>query len=137
MAPNSHRGRHRVDLFAPTVQAPSGLILQNQFQELYGEEESNGEDEDICIGDYFDIVGFDILMPNKVINGVGRTGMFVSAGREKVTSYSGAAESVVPTDMLQHEALVEGAPKKSGVKCVAASGLHRIFARSERVIRGK
>ena len=55
-------------------------------------------------------------MPDMVINGVGRTAMLVSVGRGKVTIDSGAAESVMPRDMLQHETLVEGAPKKSGVK---------------------
>ena len=94
--------------------------MQNRFQELCTEQES--DDEDSCTGDYFDIGGLDILMPDKVINGVGRTGMLVSAGRGKVTIDSGAAESVMPRDMLQRETLVEGAPKKSCVKYVAANG---------------
>ena len=37
---------------------------------------------------------------------------------------AGAAESVMPRDMLQHEASVEGPPKKSGVKYVAACEKH-------------
>ena len=106
MAPSSHRARHRVDLFAPTVEVPRGLILQNRFQKLCTEQESEGEDEDTCTGDYYDVDGLDILMPDKVINGVGRKGMLVSAG---------PAESVLPRDMLQHETLDEGAPKKSFV----------------------
>ena len=120
VAPSSRRARHRVDRFAPTVETPPGLIMQNRFQELCTEQES--DDEDTCIGDYFDIGGLDIFMPDMVINGVGRTAMLVSVGRGKVTIDSGAAESVMPRDMLQHETLVEGAPKKSGVKYVAANG---------------
>ena len=61
-------------------------------------------------------------MSDKVVNGVGRTGVLVSVVRGKVTIDPGAAESVVSRDMLQYETLVEGAPKKSGVKYVAASG---------------
>ena len=113
MAPSSHRARHRVDLFAPTVEAPRGLILQNRFQKLCTEQESEGEDEDTCTGDYYDVDGLDILMPDKVINGVGRKGMLVSAG---------PAESVLPRDMLQHETLDEGAPKKSFVTYGAETG---------------
>ena len=61
-----------------------GVIMQNRFHELCTEQESAGEDEETCTGDYFDIGGLDILMPDKVINGVGRTGMLVSAGRGKL-----------------------------------------------------
>ena len=50
------------------------------------------------------------------------TGALVSAGRGKVTIDSGAAETVMLRNMLQHETLVEGAPKKAGVKYVAANG---------------
>ena len=39
-----------------------------------------------------------------------------------MTIDSGAAESVMPRNMLEHEALVEGEAKKSGVKYVAANG---------------
>ena len=50
------------------------------------------------------------------------TGALVSAERGKVTIHSGAAETVMLRNMLQHETLVEGAPKKAGVKYVAANG---------------
>ena len=47
--------------------------------------------------------------------------MFVSAGREWGTTDLGAAESVVPRHMLQHEVLVKGSRKKSDVNYVAAN----------------
>ena len=112
--PSSHHTRQTVDRCAPTVEAPPGLIMQNRFQELCGEQESEGEDEDTCTGDYFDIGGPGILMPDEV-NGVGGTGMLVLARPGKVAKDSGAAESVGRRDILQAEAFVEGAPKKSGV----------------------
>ena len=119
-APSSRRARHRVDQFAPTVEAPPGLIMQNRFQELCTEQES--DDEDTCTGDYFDIGGFGHPHARQGYQWCCRIGMLVSAGRGKVTIDSGAAESVMPRDMLQRETLVEGAPKKSGVKYVAANG---------------
>ena len=44
------------------------------------------------------------------------------AGRGKITIDSGAAESVLPADMLPNEALVEGEARKKGVRYVAANG---------------
>ena len=44
--------------------------MQNRFQELCTEQES--DDENTCTGDNFGISGLDIFVSDKVINGVGR-----------------------------------------------------------------
>ena len=62
--------------------------------------------------------------------------MLVSAGRGKATVDSGAAKSVTPRDMLQHETLVDVAPKISGVKYVAANGA-KMDDNGERRVRFK
>ena len=45
-----------------------------------------------------------------------------SAGHGKITIDSGAAESVMPRDVVPNEELIEGEAKKKGVKYVAANG---------------
>ena len=112
MVPSGLCELHRVDRFA----------IQNRFQELYGEQECEDEDEeeDIFTG-VFCCWSVGHPRADKIINGVGRTQMLVSVGRGKVTVDSGPAESVMPRDTLQHDALVEGRRRKSGVKCVAAN----------------
>ena len=60
-------------------------------------------------------------MPSSIA-GVAKTGRLKSAGTGKVTIDSGAAESVMPRDMLSGEPLVEGEAKKAGVRYVAANG---------------
>ena len=69
-----------------------------------------------------DVAGIDVLMPERVIAGVGRTERLKPAGRGKVTIDSGAAESVMPRGMLDKEPLVEGEAKRLGVRYVAANG---------------
>ena len=68
------------------------------------------------------IGGLDILMPDKVIKVLVAQGCWSQLDAGKVTIESGAAEPVMPRDMLQHETLVVGVPKKSGVKYVAENG---------------
>ena len=51
-----------------------------------------------------------------------RAGKLVYAGKGKITIDSGAAESVMPKDILINEPVVEVYAKKSGVKYVAANG---------------
>ena len=56
-----------------------------------------------------------MLVPQNAIAGFGKAGRLGSAGREKVTMNSGAAESV-------DEPFVEGEPKRLEVQHVAANG---------------
>ena len=69
-----------------------------------------------------DVGGIDVLMPERVIVGVGKTERLKPAGKGKVTIDSGAAESVMPRGMLDKEPLVEGEAKRLGVRYVAANG---------------
>ena len=86
---------------------PPGLKINNRFDEL---------------SEMVDIGGLEVLMPEKVIGRVGTTERLRSAGKEKVTIDSGAAESVMPKGMLDLELLMEGEAKRMGVKHVAANG---------------
>lgn len=51
-----------------------------------------------------------------------KVGDLKPAGRGKITIDSGAAESVLPADMLPNETLVEGEARKKGVRYVTANG---------------
>jgi hypothetical protein len=86
------------------------LSVKNRFEALAVEE-----DEDLL-----EIGGIDAEVP---ICGVhARVGDLKCAGRGRITIDFGAAESVLPRDMLPNEALLEGEAKKRGVKYVAANG---------------
>ena len=91
---------------------PPGVELKNQFGPL--EEETRN------------IGSLDVLEPevNEVVKTetLGANQKFKSAGRGKITVDSGAAESVLPTEMVPGEPLVEGTSKKAGVKYMAACG---------------
>ena len=66
----------------------------------------------------------EIEMPLEQINAVESKRMenLRPAGRGKITIDSGAAESVLPADMLPNEKLMDGEAKKRGVRYVAANG---------------
>jgi hypothetical protein len=66
----------------------------------------------------WDVGGLGVKMPIAQINAVEskRTEDLRPAGRGKITIDSGAAESVLPTDMLPSEKLVDGEARKKGVR---------------------
>ena len=82
-----------------------------------------------------DVAGLDVLMPSSIA-GVAKTGRLKSAGTGKGTIDSGAAESVMPRDMLSGEPLVEGEAKKTGVRYVAANSA-RMETYGEKKVRFK
>ena len=60
-----------------------------------------------------EVANLEVLMPSPIAE-VTRTGRLKSAGKGKITIDSGAAESVMPRDMLTSEPLLEGEGKKTG-----------------------
>ena len=73
---------------------PPGLPLTNRFEAL-ADEHGQFERE---------VGNLEVLMPSPVAE-VARTGQLVSAGKGKITIDSGAAESVMPRDMLISSAI--------------------------------
>ena len=89
----------------------NGIETKNSFQALAAEEE---EDEIGFIGiDAPDEQIATVAMDKKALK---------TAGRGKITIDSGAAESVLPVDVVPNETLVEGEAKKRGVRYIAANG---------------
>ena len=76
--------------------------------------------EALAVDEELEIGGLDAQMPICAVEP--RVGDLRSAGHGKITIDSGAAESVLPADMLPNEALVEGEARKKGVRYVAANG---------------
>ena len=108
--------------------AQPGLAIGNRFEALVEKEKA----DDTSLLDYVnvdmagkarDLGGLEVVVPEKSIGRVGSTERLRSAGKGKVTIDSGAAESVMPRDMLEGERLVEGEAKKAGVRYVAANGM--------------
>ena len=117
--------------------APMGFETSNQFAALM--EEGGDEDDGQQIDDTpaavtfetrgvverphrdLEVSALEVLEPQvgAVAQGDGR---LVSAGYGEITVDSGAAESVLPKDMLPNEVLVEGDAKRAGVQYVAANG---------------
>ena len=97
------------DMSAPSM--PPGLPVLNRFEAL-ADEQGQSERE---------VANLEVLMPSPIAE-VTRTGRLKSAGKGKITIDSGAAESVMPRDMLTSEPLLEGEGKKTGVRYVAANG---------------
>ena len=87
------------------------MKIKNSFQALATEDE-------------VDETGFvSIETPDEPIANVGTDNTVLrTAGRGKITIDSGAAESVLPVDVLPNEMLVEGEAKRRGVRYVAANG---------------
>ena len=70
-----------------------------------------------------DVVEDEVNSVSREINKISpRKEQLKPAGKGKITIDSGAAESVLPKDMLPGEALLEGSGKKAGVKYMAACG---------------
>ena len=89
---------------------PPGLCGRNRFEALSVEEAE------------LEVLFVDVEVEEKPVAHVQKTGKLVPAGRGKITIDSGAAESVMPKDMLPNEPAVEGKAKKNGVRYVAANG---------------
>ena len=87
------------------------IETKNRFQALTAEEQD------------YEIGAIDIETPDEPIEalGVDRASLR-SAGYGKITVDSGAAESVLPVNIVPNETLVEGEAKKRGVRYVAANG---------------
>ena len=91
------------------------VVTKNRFQALARKDDRDGED--LEIGD----VGVEEHEENIATMGVDKKPLR-SAGYGKITIDSGAAESVLPTDLVPNETLIEGDAKRRGVKYVAANG---------------
>ena len=65
---------------------------------------------------------FEVLSEDVEIGAVQVDMNLKEAGRGRITIDSGAAESVLPKNMLPNEPIVEGEAKRGGVKYVAANG---------------
>ena len=88
-----------------------GIETKNPFRALAT------DDEDCEIG------SVSVEMPDEAIATVGMDSRGLrTAGRGKITIDSGAAESVLPADVVPNETLVEGEAKRRGVRYVAANG---------------
>lgn len=89
----------------------TGVEIKNRFDALMA------ADEDVEIG------LIDVETPDEQIATVGVDKRALKpAGRGKITIDSGAAESVLPVDVVPNETLMEGEAKKKGVRYVAANG---------------
>jgi hypothetical protein len=71
---------------------------------------------------YQETMAIDAEVEEKSVALVGKAGKLVPTGKGKITIDSGAAESVMPKEMLPNEPAVDGKAKKSGVRYVAANG---------------
>jgi hypothetical protein len=100
----------------PAIEAPPGLRVKvkNRFDALR-EEDGLAEVK---------LDALDVIIPMKGVYAVKAGGeeTLVPAGKGWITVDSGAAESVMPTNVVVNEELIEGEAKKSGVKYVAANG---------------
>ena len=87
------------------------IETKNRFQALTTEEQD------------YEIGAIEIETPDEPIEAIGvdRTSLR-SAGYGKITVDSGAAESVLPVNVVPNEKLIEGEAKKRGVRYVAANG---------------
>ena len=65
---------------------------------------------------------FEVLSEDVEIGAVQVDMNLKEDGRGRITIDSGAAESVLPKNMLPNEPIVEGEAKRRGVKYVAANG---------------
>ena len=102
--------RTKARIEPPSEQEWKVVKTKNRFEAL-GERE-------------WSVGAVEIEMPLEQINAVESKRMenLRPAGRGKITIDSGAAESVLPADMLPNEKLMDGGAKKRGVRYVAAHG---------------
>jgi hypothetical protein len=109
-------------------EALPGLAVKNHFQALARDE----DEEEIYIG-ILEVEGGerDVKQVSQV-----KPGKLVFAGKGKITIDSGAAESVMPKEMLPNEPALEGQAKRSGVRYVAANGA-RMENHGEKKVRFK
>ena len=88
--------------------------IKNRFQAL---ATNDGDEVHTEIG------SIDVEMEDEMVATVGTDKTpLTSAGRGKITIDSGAAESVLPADIVPNETLIEGDAKRRGVKYVTANG---------------
>ena len=84
------------------------------------------ESQDVCkLGSTWTVPlsnWFEVLSEDVEIGAVQVDMNLKEAGRGSITFDSGAAESVLPKNMLPNEPIVEGEAKRRGVKYVAANG---------------
>jgi hypothetical protein len=104
------------------LKSPPVLKVNNRFQTLARDD----DEEEVYIG-ILEVEGGerDVKQVSQV-----KPGKLVFAGKGKITIDSGAAESVMPKDMLPNE------PKRSGVRYVAANGA-RMENQGEKKVRFK
>ena len=104
---------------------PPGLEYEAKFvRDIFNEECCNGNPFKALIEDGFaqETMAIDFEVEERAVAHVVKTGKLVPAGRGKITIDSGAAESVMPKDMLPNEPAIEGKAKRNGVRYVAANG---------------
>ena len=94
--------------------------IKNRFEAL---------DDEVEIG----YIGIEAQVEHVAAVGV-EAGILKSAGRGKITIDSGAAEPVLPVDLVPNETLVEGEAKRRGVKYVTANG-GRMENKGEKKVR--
>lgn len=112
------------------VPVPPGLKCMNRFEALASDDEE--EDEEVPLGI------LEIEEEERDVKAVTqqKIGKMTFAGKGKITIDSGAAESVMPKNMLENEPVVEGQAKRNGVKYVAANGA-RMENQGEKKVRFK
>jgi hypothetical protein len=112
------------------IARPPGLKVANRYAVLMEDDEADNEDVPIGM--------LEVESDDQDVKAVtqDRSGKLVFAGRGKITIDSGAAESVMPKDMLMNEPTVEGQAKRNGVKYVAANGA-RMENQGEKKVRFK